>query len=155
MAFSASNTPNCFPSESEEALLLELGHILNARHSTVFKIRLNYCLEEWSSSLLGQLPWWPPQCPNLGNLWMHSIDMGWPCQVIVDDNSYNSRTRYNCHLSSLAVNRATSSLTAFWLEVAAPRTSMGALCCQPPSLSPVQIENPSKQHVPHNTWSNI
>ena len=48
-----------------------------------------------------------------------------------------------------------TTVSAFWLEVAAPHTSMCALYCQPPSLSPVQVENPSKQHVPHNTWSNI
>ena len=48
-----------------------------------------------------------------------------------------------------------TTVIAFWLEVAAPNTSMCALYCQPPSLSAVQIENPSKQHVPHNTWSNI
>ena len=48
-----------------------------------------------------------------------------------------------------------TTVSAFWLEVAAPHTSMCALYCQPPSLSSVQIENPSKQHVPHNTWSNI
>ena len=83
MAFSASNTPNCSSPEGEEALLLELGHIWNARHSTVFKIRLGHCQEEWSSSLPGQLAWWSLQCPNLaGNLWMHSIDMGQSCQVI-------------------------------------------------------------------------
>ena len=68
------------------------------------------------------------------------------------------------HRQSLALdsNNAASedfwtctTVSAFWLEVAAPHTSMCALYCQPPSLSPVQIENPSKQHVPHNTWSNI
>ena len=79
MAFSASNTPNCYPPESEEALLLELGHIWNARHSTVFKIRLDYCQEEWSSSLPGQLPWWPPQYSNLAPLGYESMrrSKGW------------------------------------------------------------------------------
>ena len=47
-----------FPPESKEALLLGFGHIWNARHSTVFKIRLDYCQEEWSSSLPGQLIVW-------------------------------------------------------------------------------------------------
>ena len=82
--FSASNTPNCFSPESEEALLLGLGHIWNARHSTVFKIRLDHCQEEWSSSLPGQLSWWSLQCPDLaGSLWctaLTSTMSGYYCQ---------------------------------------------------------------------------